>query len=282
VVTDPKKKNPVDFVLWFKTMGRYEHHILRWDSPWGQGFPGWHIECSAMSKQFLGETFDIHMGGIDLKFPHHTNEIAQSEAASGKKFVNYWVHSEHLLVNEGKMAKSEGNFITIQNVIAKGFNPLAYRYLTLTAHYRSKLNFSWDSLTAAQNALHNLYSEASGLGEPTQPLPEYLQAFNEAVNDDLDTPKAIAVMWDMLKSEHDNGAKLATLLEFDKILGLNISEVMQESNTLRISVKELIQARDAARAAKDYAKSDKLRQELESKGLNVEDTPDGTKVKKKF
>src|SRR3989344_9190916 len=156
VVKDPKKKNPVDFVLWFKAVGRYQNHILKWPSPWREGFPGWHIECSAMSRKYLGDNFDIHAAGIDLKFPHNTNETAQSESANGKPFANYWIHGEHLLINEGRMGKSEGNFITMQTLVEKKFNPLAFRYLVLTTHYRSKLNFTWESLAAAQNALNNL------------------------------------------------------------------------------------------------------------------------------
>ncbi len=282
VVKDPKKKNPIDFVLWFKTTGRYSNHILRWISPWGEGFPGWHIECSAMSRKYLGQTFDIHAGGIDLKFPHHTNEIAQSEASLGKKFVNYWVHGEHLLLDKTKMAKSAGTGTILQDLIDKGFNPLAYRYLVLTSHYRGKLNFTEESLHAAQNALNNLYQEISSYDSVGKIIPEFDQQFTEAINNDLETPQAIAVMWDLIKSENSNADKLATLIKFDDVLGLKIKEVWEAVKILPDTIKELIKQRELARQAKDFAKSDEIRKAIESNGYIVEDTLDGFRVKKKF
>jgi cysteinyl-tRNA synthetase len=282
VVRDPAKKNPIDFVLWFKAVGRYEHHIQRWPSPWGEGFPGWHIECSSMSAKYLGQPFDIHSGGIDLKFPHHTNEIAQSVAANGKPLANVWVHGEFLLIDNGKMAKSEGNFLTLNSVIEKGFNPLAYRYLALTSHYRSKLNFTWDSLTAAQNALNNLYSEVSTFDAPGQTIPQYEQKFADAINNDLETPQAIAIVWDLLKSEQSSTDKLATLIKFDEVLGLKIEETWKSAHEIPENVRALVDEREKARAAKDFAKSDELRKEIESQGYTLEDTVDGYKIKKKF
>ncbi len=282
VVKDPNKHNPYDFVLWFKAVGRYANHILRWASPWGEGFPGWHIECSAMSKKYLGEHFDIHVGGIDLKFPHHTNEIAQSESFSGKPFVNYWVHGEHLLIGQGKMAKSEGNFLTLQTIIDKGFNPLAYRYLTLTSHYRSKLNFTWESLTAAQNALNNLYQQISIYDPAGKILDSFEESFHEAIDNDLDMPAAIATMWDMIKSENESADKLATLIEFDRVFGLKIEEVWKAAKTVPDVVSKLVEERELARKQKDFAKSDELRKAIESNGYVIEDTPDGVRVKKKF
>jgi cysteinyl-tRNA synthetase len=282
VVRDPKKKNPIDFVLWFKAVGRYTHHIQRWPSPWGEGFPGWHIECSSMSAKYLGQPFDIHTGGIDLKFPHHTNEIAQSEAANGQALSNFWVHGEFLLIDNGKMAKSEGNFLTLQSIIDKGFNPIAYRYLVLTSHYRSKLNFTWDSLTAAQNALNNLYSEISTFDSPSKTIPEYEQKFAEAINNDLETPQAIAIIWDLLKSENESSDKLATLFEFDKVLGLKIEETWESAHDIPESVRALVDEREKARAEKNFEQSDNLRKEIESKGYILEDTLDGYKIKKKF
>jgi len=283
VVKDQKKKNPNDFVLWFKTVGRYKNHILRWDSPWGEGFPGWHIECSAMSKKYLGDHFDIHAGGIDLKFPHHTNEIAQSESANGVKMANYWVHGEHLLISEGKMAKSEGNFLTLSSLVEKKFNPLAYRYLTLTAHYRSKLNFTFESLAAAQNALNNLYQEISGFEKPKGEAKEFEQAFADAINDDLDMPKALSIVWDLIRTDEvESSAKLATLFKFDQILGLNLENIWKESQKIPTEVKTLIAERENARKEKDFQKSDDLRKQIGNLGYLAEDTPDGVKLKKKF
>ncbi|MEJ0021192.1 MAG: cysteine--tRNA ligase [Candidatus Doudnabacteria bacterium] len=282
VVMDMKKKNPYDFVLWFKTIGRYASHIMRWDSPWGEGFPGWHIECSAMSKKYLGDRFDIHAAGIDLKFPHNTNEIAQSESANGKPYVNYWVHGEHLLFDKAKMAKSEGKALTLQNLIDKGFNPLAFRYLVLTAHYRSKLNFTWDSLQGAQNALNHLYEEVSAFDAPENEIEEFEQTFLETVNNDLDTPQAIAVMQDLIKAEQPSSAKLATLIKFDKIFGLKIKEVWQTAKVIPENVRKLIDEREQARKAKDFKKSDELRHAIESEGFVVEDTIDGFRIKKSF
>lgn len=282
VVKDPKKKHPIDFVLWFKAVGRYKNHILRWNSPWGDGFPGWHIECSAMSQKYLGETFDIHTGGIDLKFPHHTNEIAQSTAASGKPFVNYWIHGEHLLINHGRIGKSEGNAITLSEIVDKKINPLSFRYLVLTSHYRSKLNFTWESLAGAQNALNNLYEEVSGFDEPKIGCAEYEQHFTDAINNDLDMPKALAVVWDMIKSEHPSSAKLQSLIKFDRVLGLDIKKVWEESKAIPKEVQKLIDEREDARKAKDFKQSDKLRKEIEKNGYLLEDTSDGLKIKKKF
>jgi cysteinyl-tRNA synthetase len=282
VVKDPKKKNPIDFVLWFKTVGRYQNHILRWNSPWGDGFPGWHIECSAMSTKYLGETFDIHAGGVDLKFPHHTNEIAQAQAATGKKLSNYWLHGEHLLINAGKMGKSEGTGLILKDLIDKGFNPLAYRYLVLTSHYRSKLNFTEESLTASQNALNNLYQEISTFDKPGKIIPEFEKQFQEAINDDLDTPQALAIVWDLLKSEQESGDKLATLIKFDEVLGLKIGEIWKAAKVIPDTVRKLIDDREEARKEKDFIRSDELRRAIESNGYLVEDTLDGFRVKKKF
>ncbi|MEO8065268.1 MAG: cysteine--tRNA ligase [Candidatus Doudnabacteria bacterium] len=282
VVMDLKKKNPYDFVLWFNTTGRYANHIMRWDSPWGIGFPGWHIECSAMSIKYLGSTFDIHAGGIDLKFPHHSNEIAQSEAFSGKKFVNYWVHGEHLLLDKAKMAKSEGTDLILQNLTDKSFNPLAFRYLALTTHYRSKLNFTFESLQAAQNALNNFYEEISTFESPDGGASKFEEQFEEAINNDMETPQALAVAHDLLKSEQPSSAKLASLIKFDQVLGLKIKEVWEESRVLPETVRQLVNEREIARKTKDFARSDELRREIESSGYTLEDTIDGFRIKKKF
>jgi cysteinyl-tRNA synthetase len=283
VVADASKKNPHDFVLWFKAVGRYEKHIMRWPSPWGEGFPGWHIECSAMAKKYLGNTFDIHIGGVDLKFPHHTNEIAQSFGANHASLAKYWMHGEHLLVGEGRMGKSEGNFITLQTLIDKKFNPLALRYLTLTTHYRSKLNFSWDSLTASQNALNNLNSEISSFESVETIAPKFEEAFLTALNDDLNMPQAIACVWDLIKSDEiSEGSKLATIFKFDEVLGLNLKKTWEEARQIPVQVKNLMTEREQARQSKDFAKSDELRQRIEESGFILEDTVDGVKLKKKF
>lgn len=283
VVEDKAKKNPHDFVLWFKAVGRYQHHIQQWPSPWGNGFPGWHIECSAMAKKYLGPTFDIHAGGIDLKFPHHTNEIAQSESANEKQLAKYWVHGEHLLINEGRMGKSEGNFITLQTIIDKGISPLAYRYLTLTGHYRSKLNFTWESLEGAQNALRNLYAEISSFPEPAGSAPAYEEVFAKTIQDDLSLPQAIACVWELVKNDEVSpAAKLASLFKFDQILGLKLKETWEQSHQIPASVSKLMEEREKARKEKDFATSDKLRQEIEQAGFTLEDTVDGVKLKKKF
>lgn len=281
VVKDPKKRNPIDFVLWFKAVGRYKNHILRWDSPWGVGFPGWHIECSAMSVKYLGQPFDIHTGGIDLKFPHHTNEIAQSEAAYQKPLSNIWMHGEHLLIDASKMAKSEGNFVTLKTLVDKGFNPLAFRYLTLTAHYRTKLNFTWDALTASQNALNNLYQEISGYDEPKVGCAEFEQRFLEAINDDLDMPKALAVTHDLIRSEYPGHAKLQSLLKFDQVLGLRLKEVW-EANKAPDKIKKLAAERENARKTSDFTRADELREEIEADDYLIDDTSGGPVIKKKF
>ncbi len=283
VVKDPKKKNPIDFVLWFKAVGRYKNHIQRWNSPWGEGFPGWHIECSAMSAKYLGQPFDIHTAGIDLKFPHNTNEIAQSEAAGDKPFANYWVHGEHLLIENEKMAKSEGNFLTLKNIVDRGFNPLAYRYLVLTSHYRSKLNFTQESLQASENALNNLYSEISTYDQPKVGCAQIEEDFYEAINDDLDTPKALAIVWELMKnSEFPSSAKLQTLFKLDQVLGLKLKEIWEAAKVIPDTVRVLVDEREEARKAKDFVRSDELRRAIESNGYLIEDTPEGFRIKKKF
>ena len=282
VVIDKNKKHPADFALWFKLAGKYKNHILQWDSPWGKGFPGWHIECSAISTKFLGQPFDIHTGGVDHLFPHHPNEIAQSEAANDKPLSNYWLHGEHLLVSEGRMGKSEGNFITLQTVVDKGFNPLAFRYLILTTHYRSKLNFSWESLQGAQNALNNLYAELSTYDPAAKGAPQFEQTFLDSINNDLDTPQAVAVMHDLLKSETPSADKLASLFKFDQVLGLKIKDVWEAAKVIPDTVRKLVDEREVARKAKDFARSDELRSAIESNRYILEDTVDGFKIKQKF
>lgn len=267
-----------DFVLW-KAAKEGEPN---WESPWGTGRPGWHIECSAMSTSLLGPTLDIHAAGVDLVFPHNEDEIAQSEAATDKKFVNYWVHNEHLLVDGTKMSKSLNNFYTLADIEAKGFNPLAFRYLLLTAGYCDKINFTWASLQAAQNALENLYNAVADLDDPKVGCAGYEDDFLRFINDDLDTPSALALMWKLIKSDQEpSHAKLQTILKFDEVLGLNLEKERNNRRELPSEAQKLLEARDKARMEKDFAQSDALRDQLKELGIEVKDTPEGQKWTRK-
>ncbi len=281
VVVDQKKKRPADFVLWFFLKGRYQNHVLRWPSPWGEGFPGWHLECSAISLKHLGPTIDIHTGGIDHVPVHHTNEIAQSEAATGQPFVRYWLHGEFLLLDSDRMGKSEGNALTLPVLIEKHFDPLAFRFWVLQTHYRSKLNFSWSAVEAAQSGLERLRQTIRDLGEadPKIGCADFEERFHQAINDDLDTPKALAVMWKMLDADLPASAKLRSLLTFDRVLGLKLAEL----KPVRIpdEVIKLVKERESARAAKDWTKADELRKQIEETGFAVEDTAGGPVVREK-
>ena len=287
VVKDREKKHPADFVLWFKLTGRYKNHIMRWPSPWGLGFPGWHIECSAISTKYLGQPFDIHTGGVDHIGTHHTNEIAQSEAAFGKPLAKFWLHSEFLLINESKMAKSEGNFITLDTLKKHGFEPLAFRYLVLTAHYRSKLNFTWKSLTSAQNALDKLRKITTNLKIETQKksnvgmLKKYFaEKFKKYVNDDLEMPRALALLWNIVKSEKlDAKTKYNLIIDFDKVFGLNLGKIKIEKTPP--PVLKLVKEREKYRQENDFKKADELRKKIKSLGWLIEDTTNGPKIKLK-
>lgn len=280
VSSEADKKAGVDFVLWKKAE---EGRDMKWDSPWGEGFPGWHIECSAMSMKYLGENFDIHTGGEDNIFPHHEDEIAQSEAIKGKKVVNTWQHGGFLLVEGKKMARRKGNVYTIADIERRGFNPLAFRYLVLTAHYRSRLNFTWKSLEAADSALNNLYREVTGFAieeDPAFGCAQYEENFLKAINDDLDTPKALTLLQDLIKSKYPPRCKLATLYQFDKVLGLDLEKVANKSATVPTDVKKLIEEREKARKNNNFEKSDELRKQITDKGYEVVDTDNGQKLKK--
>lgn len=273
-----EKKSSRDFALW-----KFDQN-MGWESPWGKGFPGWHIECSGMSMKYLGEHFDIHTGGHDLSAIHHNNEIAQSECSTGHQFVNYWLHNEFVNVEGTKMAKSGDNFITMQTVSERGFHPLALRYLYLQAHYRSQVSFSWDSLKAAETALFRLAKQVQGLEEAGTVNESYDQKFKQAVFDDLNTPGGIAVVWELLKDESVSPAdKKSTILKFDKVLGLDLEKIAKDSTSTEIpdEVQELLIARQEARDQKDWNKADQIRMEIESYGLTVKDTPEGQKVEKK-
>jgi cysteinyl-tRNA synthetase len=288
VKTGEYKRNPQDFALWFKRVGRFENHTMHWDSPWGDGFPGWHIECSAMSVKYLGEQFDIHTGGEDHISIHHPNEIAQSEGATGKSpFVKYWLHTAFLMVDGKKMSKSLANFYTVSDIVEKGFDPLALRYLYLGANYRDPLNFTWESLQAAQNALNKLKSQISNhehLGgvksqsdrtvlseEKEKKVEEYRNQFMESVNDDLNTAKGLAVLWEMLGSNIPSGDKYDLAMGFDEILGLNLSESRIKNQEVPNNIKKLMEKREKLRKEKNFEEADKLRTQIEEAGYKVED-----------
>lgn len=291
------KKNITDFALW-KFSPKNKKRQMEWKSPWGKGFPGWHIECSAMSIKYLGKVFDIHTGGIDHVPIHHTNEIAQSEALTKKPFVKYWLHGEFLLVKAGRMGKSEGNLIKISDLEEGGNSPLAYRMLTLQAHYRDKLNFSKENLTANQIALNHLYWDISrylSIKQKTSKikindlLNETRLKFEEAMDDDLNTPKAVSVIYNLLnkinklidsnKISTTDGKKIYNiLLKFDTVLGLDFKKASQEE-IIPQNIKKLISDREEARKKKDFVKADKIRKELLEKGIELEDTPSGVRWK---
>lgn len=291
------KKNITDFALW-KFSPKLQKRQMEWDSPWGVGFPGWHIECSAMATKYLGQPFDIHCGGIDHIPVHHTNEIAQSEAAYDTPLANYWLHGEFLIIAGDKMAKSGENFLTLQVLKDKGFSPLAYRYLLMQTNYRKQLNFSWEALTAAQTGLQNFYKELYRLKENlphfdkknsvhTEAKKKIEEEFSKKINDDLDLPGALALLHTAVKTS--GAIDFETILKFDKVLGLKIEENTNikiekeesiKTETLPDHIQRIIIMRDAVRAQKDWSKSDQLRKQLEGMGYKVEDTKDGTKVSK--
>jgi cysteinyl-tRNA synthetase len=279
---DPEKRNPPDFALWFKAVGRFENHIMRWDSPWGVGFPGWHIECSAMSMKYLGETLDIHTGGEDHIWVHHPNEIAQSEGATGKKFVRYWMHGAFLVIGtDRKMAKSEGNFLRIQTLIDKGYDPLAYRYLCYSAHYRAKLRFTWESMDAAASgydSLKDFVARAKQIGGEEQPwVAEHRRKFEEAIADDLNMPQAMAAVNELIReAERREFGVLDALYDFDKVLGLNLCKSAERATSGDAGIESLIKEREQARAAKNWARADEIRKQLSEQGIALEDTPSGT------
>jgi cysteinyl-tRNA synthetase len=285
VEKNEEKKNPTDFALW-KFSPTDAKRQMEWESPWGVGFPGWHIECSAMSLKFLGGQRDIHCGGIDHINVHHTNEIAQSEAATGEKFFNYWLHGAFLNVAGGKkMAKSADNFLTIENaLVKKGLSPLAYRYAAASVHYRKPMEYSEDSFRQAQNAWNNLIKQVANLGEERGEIDKFWKdSFISAINDDLNIPQALAITQDLLKSDLPANIKLATVLDFDKVLGLGLADAQKfvvseiAFSELPDEVQALALARETARKDKDFKESDRLRDEIKSRGFAVEDTKEGMK-----
>ncbi len=281
------KKNLTDFALW-KFTPKGVKRQMEWDSPWGRGFPGWHTECVVMATKYLGIPFDIHTGGIDHIPIHHPNEIAQAEAAFGKIPANYWLHGEFLVLKKDRMGKSEGKIITLENLIEKGFNPLAYRYLCLTAHYRKKLQFSWPVLRASQNALDNLYQKISEISEIkelktsencSRCIKNYRKGFLNFVNNDLNMPKALALMWDVLKNRNlSDQQKQVLLLDFDKIFALDLTKVKKPKIPQKI--KKLVETREKYRQEKEWKKADEIRREIKKMGWQIEDTKEGPKLKK--
>jgi len=277
-----QKKNPADFALW-KFSPKDEKRQMEWNSPWGVGFPGWHTECVVMSMKYLNIPFDIHCGGIDHVLIHHTNEIAQCEAATGKDLANFWMHGEHLILKDGKMAKSEGNIILIETIKEKRLNELSFRYLCLTTHYRSTITFSWESLEASNNALDSLYSKIKILKNDTSPIDQKefdanLKEFTEIINNDLDTPQALAFIWDMLKKEISDSTKYALLLEADKIFDLGFNNIKEDD--IPQEIIDIANQRLDYRAKKDWAMSDKLRDQAKTKGYLIEDTTESFKISK--
>ena len=287
IAVDEGKKNPSDFALWF-TRGKFEHQTMVWDSPWGRGYPGWHIECSAMSMKYLGEHFDIHCGGIDHIPVHHTNEIAQSEAATGHKWVNYWLHAEWLLMGKDKMAKSAGNFTTLSTLLEHGFDPLDYRFFCLGAHYRTQLAFTWDALAAAragrlglQEKVVQLRAQApAGPEEPTGAAARYVEDFESHAMDDLNMPRCLADLWGLLRDAGVSPAqKLGGAFRMDRILDLGLSEAREQEVVLDEETKGLVEEREKARKSRDFRKADEIRALLLAKGIEVQDSPKGPKLR---
>ena len=300
---DTNKKNKNDFVLWF-TKSKFEDQALKWDSPWGVGYPGWHIECSGISMKHLGEDLDIHCGGIDNAFPHHTNEIAQSESYLGHKWCNYWMHVHHLNTNSGKMSKSKGEFLTVSLLEEKGYDPLVYRLFCLQSHYRKNLVFSWENLDNAVITYNKLIGKIAALkneGDVEREAFDALKAkFIEALGNDLNTALAVTAVYDVLKYKTNDATKLAVLADFDFVLGLDLIKkadakrkelaaaapktgefaVISESGETDAEVEGLIRARQDAKKAKNYAEADRIRDELKSRGIEITDIPGGAKWKR--
>jgi cysteinyl-tRNA synthetase len=286
-VTKTSKKHPTDFSLWFFKVGPHANALQVWESPFrstlvtnGLGFPGWHIECSAMSKHFLGPTFDIHLGGIEHIPVHHTNEIAQSECANGVEYVKYWLHNEHLLVDGGKMSKSEGTSYSLHDIVAKGYDPLVLRYFFLQAHYRSKQNFTWDALEASKVAYKKIATFLKSTSDTGNISKEYKEKFIAAISDDFNTAAALALVHELIKTRFvSDGDKKATLLDFDAVLGLDLSHLATADDFPEL-VRGLAEKRNKAKSEKDWELADKIRAELHDLGYSVSDTKDGYTIAK--
>lgn len=283
VEIDEEKKNPYDFALWIKAP---ENHIMKWESPWGLCYPGWHIECSAMSNKYLGEQFDIHTGGIDLVPTHHENEIAQSKGATGKIPAKFWMHCEFLLIDGGKMSKSLGNTYLVQDIIDRGYDPLSYKMLCFTSHYRNKLNFTWEGLENAQNSLTKLkegyvkHKTGTEIIE-NEKIEEYKTKFLEAIDDDLNMPVAMSVVWDIVKNPVKSKQLADLLLDFDRVLGINIDKTVEKKNEdVPQEILELVEQRKLAKANKDWTLADEIRNKIQEKGYSIKDTKTETIIEK--
>lgn len=286
-----EKKNITDFALW-KLSPENEQRQMEWDSPWGKGFPGWHLECSAMSKAMLGNHFDIHCGGIDHIPIHHTNEIAQSEACNGEKFVNYWLHGEFLDMGNEKMSKSSGKFVTLQTLMDKGYSPMHYRYFLLMAHYKKKLKFSYEALDAAKSGYNNLSGKIFNLRKDisseevissSEKMKDFKSEFLEKINDDLNMPEAMSVLWEMLKDGNlSSNEKLNLAYDFDKIFGLELESVQSGNNETEIpdDIRILSEKRNEAKKNRDFKSADEIRNEIKMKGYDLLDTKDGIQIRK--
>ncbi len=286
VEIDSEKINPYDFALWIKAP---KNHIMKWNSPWGEGYPGWHIECSTMSKKHLGEQFDIHTGGIDLIPTHHENEIAQSKGFDGKIPANYWLHGEYLLINGGKMSKSLGNVYLLRDIINKGYDPLVYRLFCYTCNYRNKLNFTWEGIESTSKSLERLrnayQTHLKGTEElndkDIKKLKELENDFNKAINDDMNMPLAMSYVWELARYEKKS-PKIAELLQkFDKVLAIKIDkENKEEKNKISKEIIDLVEQRKKAREEKNWQESDRIRDLIKEKGYEVKDTKEGTEINK--
>ena len=292
VEEDTNKRNKNDFVLWF-TKSKFEDQALKWDSPWGIGYPGWHIECSGISLKYLGEDLDIHAGGIDNAFPHHTNEIAQSESFLGHKWCNYWFHVHHLNNETGKMSKSKGEFLTVSLLEEKGYDPMAYRLFCLQSHYRRNLVFSWENLDNAAQAYQKLVSRiatlAGGGDVDEAAFASFKERFSGALNGDLNTSVAVTAVYDVLKAKVNDATKLAAIADFDRVLSLNLLEAAEAIRKKEAEeaaaaadpeIDALVAARTEAKKAKNFAEADRIRDELKARGIEIIDTPQGAKWRK--
>lgn len=280
VEEDLGKRNQSDFVLWF-TKSKFEDQELKWESPWGLGYPGWHIECSCIALKNLGEHLDIHCGGVDNIFPHHTNEIAQTESYTGHKWCNFWFHGEHLNDKTGKMSKSKGEFLTVSLLESKGYDPLSYRFMCLQSHYRKQLLFSYESLDNAVVAYNKLKNKIKSLknnleGNIEEVKEKYETLFKRALENDLNTSDALTILYDVLKSNLNNKTKLFLVEEFDKVLSLDLLKEDKIDEELEKYILEKIEERNVAKKNKDYSKADNIREELESRGILISDTREGT------
>lgn len=273
-----EKRSPTDFALW-KFSPANQKRQMEWDSPWGTGFPGWHIECSAMSAKYLGTFFDIHCGGEDHIPVHHTNEIAQTEACFGTRLANFWMHGYFLQLDEARMSKSSGEFLRLQVLIDRGYDPLAYRFFNMSAHYRAKLNFTWEGLDSAAVSLDRLRNQVYEWGAPGVVDESYADQFTAQINDDLNMPRALAVTWDLARSNLPAAAKKATILLFDRVLGLSLDEWQPPKEDIPVEILALVEQRQAARSEKRWSDADAFRLQITQAGYEIEDTPQGARLK---